>query len=133
LLMMFSSSPGLSTRWNWCIADRFDRANHNPVITLNGDKGKAVAHITAKPGDQIQLDAAGTTDPDGHALTYKWFQYQEAGTANAALIIKNPDKPACTVAVPDTKPGTLHIILEVKDDGTPALCSYRRIVVTVKP
>jgi hypothetical protein len=28
----------------------------------------------------VTLDAAGTHDPDGNALTYKWFSYPEAGT-----------------------------------------------------
>lgn len=121
-----------AARMDWCIADTFQKANHNPIITLNGNKGKAVANITAKPGDRIQLNAAGTIDPDGDALTYKWFQYQEAGTSNAVLDIKNDNKPAITFTVPKTKDGTIHVILEVKDDGTPELYSYRRIVITVK-
>jgi hypothetical protein len=33
----------------------------------------------------------------------------------------------------DAKPGdTIHLILEVTDDGTPALKHYQRVIVTVK-
>ncbi len=31
-----------------------------------------------------------------------------------------------------TEPATLHVILEVWDDGQPRLCAYRRIIVTVE-
>jgi len=122
-----------AARMDWCIADTFAKANHNPVIALNGNKGKAVAYITAKPGDKIQLDAAGTTDPDSDALTYRWWQYREAGTANAAVALSNADGPKTQFTVPNAKQGDIHIILEVKDAGTPCLYSYRRVVVTVKP
>jgi len=30
-------------------------------------------------------------------------------------------------------PGTIHIILEVKDDGEPSLVSYRRVIINIKP
>jgi len=86
-----------------------------------------------RPGDKIQLDAAGTTDPEGNALAYRWFQYQEAGTSIAAVTINNADNSKADFTIPNTKEGTIHVVLEVKDDGTPALCSYRRVVVTVKP
>jgi hypothetical protein len=28
---------------------------------------------------------------------------------------------------------TIHIILTVTDNGTPALCSYKRVIITVDP
>ena len=35
--------------------------------------------IDATVGTPLTLDAAGTRDPDGHTLTYRWFFYSEAG------------------------------------------------------
>ena len=31
------------------------------------------------------------------------------------------------------KPATIHVVLQVKDNGTPPLFSYRRAVITVNP
>jgi hypothetical protein len=30
-------------------------------------------------------------------------------------------------------PAAIHVILEVRDDGTPALFSYRRVILEVEP
>lgn len=32
-----------------------------------------------------------------------------------------------------TKPGTIHIILAVTDQGTPPLTRYQRVIITVNP
>ena len=40
--------------------------------------------------------------------------------------------PANSVVPPNATPGqTIHLILEVTDDGTPALTRYQRVIVTV--
>jgi hypothetical protein len=64
---------------DWTTKDA-KNANHNPDVVVNGVRGKAPVAVTAKAGTPIRLDAAGTQDPDGHALTYRWFFYAEAGT-----------------------------------------------------
>ena len=33
---------------DWCVADDFKKANHNPIAVLNGDRTKNVVDITAK-------------------------------------------------------------------------------------
>ena len=50
------------------------------------------------------------------------------------IVIQNTDQAKATLTIPaESKPGdTLHIICEVTDNGTPALTSYKRIIVTVK-
>ena len=40
------------------------------------------------------------------------------------------DQVETSFVMPEARPGeTIHIILEVTDDGEPALTSYRRIVI----
>ena len=33
-----------------------------------------------KSGERVNLSAEGSSDPDGHALSYEWFYYGEPGT-----------------------------------------------------
>ena len=82
-------------------------------------------------GLTVRLDAAGTHDPDGDALSYRWWQYKEAGTADAPIEIRKRTSPEASFKMPKVKAGqTIHVILEVTDDGEPKLAGYRRIVVT---
>ena len=64
---------------DWTVKDPA-HANHNPEVVVNGQPGKAPVRIDATVGVPVTLDAAGTRDPDGHALKYSWFFYPEAGT-----------------------------------------------------
>ncbi len=68
-----------AARMDWTIKDE-KSANHNPDVVVNGVAGKAPLRVDAKAGVPLTLDAAGTRDPDGNALTYRWFFYAEAGT-----------------------------------------------------
>jgi Protein of unknown function (DUF1593) len=68
-----------AARLDWTIKE-LGQANHNPDVLVNGQKGKAPILIEATVGTPVTLDAAGTRDPDGHELTYRWFFYPEAGT-----------------------------------------------------
>lgn len=118
-----------AARMDWNIADDFKEANHNPVITLNNNEGKAVARGTIKPGENVQLSGKGSYDPDGDELSYRWFVYREAGRFDGELNIANHDKEDISFTMPELKRGQeLHIILEVKDTGEPSLFSYRRII-----
>jgi hypothetical protein len=68
-----------AARMDWTVKAPRD-ANHNPIAVVNGHDGKAPVTIDAIRGTPFVLDAAGTHDPDGHALKYSWFFYPEAGT-----------------------------------------------------
>jgi hypothetical protein len=68
-----------AARMDWTIKDA-KSANHNPEVIVNGVAGRAPLGVDAKAGVPLTLDAAGTRDPDGNALTYRWFFYSEAGT-----------------------------------------------------
>jgi hypothetical protein len=91
-----------ATIWRWRRAFQHDfaarldwtlkpvaEANHNPDVVVNGTSGKAPVEVKAVVGAPITLDASGTRDPDGDALTYRWFFYPEAGTGI-------PDRPVVT-------------------------------------
>src|SRR5690606_35776955 len=107
------------------------RANHNSIVVLNGNKGKSIALGKVKEGDEVRLSANGTYDPDQDQLSYNWFIYREAGNFSGSLALENSTKEEIHFAMPKLATGQeLHIILEVKDSGTPSLFSYRRIVLS---
>jgi len=104
--------------------------------------------LTAKPGDTLTLDATGSRDPDQHqTLSYKWWVYPEAGldgTHGADVTLTQENQPQAKVRVqsacrpgwlpgliPCRGEGVVHIILQVTDDGTPPLTSYRRVILHV--
>jgi len=116
------------SKLDWCVAPKLSDANHKPIITL-----KTQIDITAKPGQKITLNANGSKDPDGNTVTYKWWQYKDAGTYEGMVTIDNATSSKTIFVIPkEAKQGTIHIILEVTDNGTPSLVSYKRIIVKVK-
>ncbi|HEU4994521.1 MAG TPA: nucleoside hydrolase-like domain-containing protein [Gemmatimonadaceae bacterium] len=68
-----------AARMDWTVKD-VREGNHNPVVVVNGQAGKAPVMVDAVVGTPVLLDATGTHDPDGQTLTYNWFFYPEAGT-----------------------------------------------------
>jgi hypothetical protein len=68
-----------AARMDWSVRD-VAHANHNPRVVVNRQAGKAPLEIQIEVGKPVVLDAAGTSDPDGNALTYHWTFYSEAGT-----------------------------------------------------
>ena len=122
-------------RMDWTIKP-YNEANHPPILKLDHD-----CEMTAKVGDRIELSAKGSTDPDGDELSYRWFYYPEAGsytissgrTGNPLEII-NADKINAWFTIPNSlRLGTIHIILAVTDNGTPALTRYKRVIINVNP
>jgi hypothetical protein len=118
---------------DWCVADTLEKANHNPVAVFQGDKSKAPAKMRATSGERVNLSAAGTYDPDGDQVSYRWFVYNEAGTFKGVVEIEGSTSAQAFFVAPQVEgPQSLHIILEVRDDGQPCLYSYRRIIVTIE-
>lgn len=118
-----------AARMDWNIAGSLKEANHNPILILNGNEGKAVGQGKVLAGETVKLSAKGSYDPDGDQLRYKWWVYKEAGRFNGSLEFHNPFGEELAFEMPQLGQGqTLHIILEVEDSGSPSLTSYRRIV-----
>jgi len=116
-------------RMDWCVSSSYDGANHPPLVQIKGKMD-----ITVKSGKKIDLDARRTVDPDGDSLLFKWWQYKDAGSYHAMVELKNSDSDRVSFTPPKvSKPETIHIILEVSDNGSPALKSYQRVIITVVP
>ncbi|MBU2904010.1 MULTISPECIES: DUF1593 domain-containing protein [Arenibacter] len=127
-----------AARMDWTIKP-YDNANHPPKVKLTHKK-----NLVAKKGDKILLSALGSKDPDGDALSYHWFFYEEAGTFSVSsarsgqpLTIQNFDQPEAWFTVPKSRiggsgKGTMHIILAVTDHGSPRLTRYERVIVTIE-
>lgn len=123
-------------RMKWSVTTNYAAANHPPVAKLKHNNV-----IAAKAGDVIPLSAAGSSDPDGNELSYRWSYYPEPGTftissarTGTPLKIENADQMNASVAIPSKfgKAGALHIILAVTDNGSPALTRYQRVIIEVK-
>lgn len=122
-----------ATRMDWCVRP-FAEANHRPKTAVNNLEGIGVVRITASPGATLKLDASASSDPDNDKLSFHWWIYPEASTVFPSGKLENVKSSRATLLIPKDAPaGDWHIILEVTDDGTPALTSYRRVIVTVKP
>ncbi|HEV7992986.1 MAG TPA: nucleoside hydrolase-like domain-containing protein, partial [Gemmatimonadaceae bacterium] len=123
-----------AARMNWCVADSYAKANHNPVAVLNGDRTKRVLTLHARPGSTVSLSSAGSSDPDRNTARATWWIYNEAGTLGVPATLGDTAGASTTVKIPETRtPGTVHVILQVEDDGEPRLVSYRRAVIEVRP
>lgn len=116
-----------AARMDWAVAERFEDANHNPVARVAGDLRR-----TATPGEVILLDASPTTDPDGDTLSYSWWQYADADSAETKLSITGATDKEASFAVPNEPGKQLQVLLEVTDNGSPPLKHYQRILVDIR-
>ena len=102
--------------------------NRNPHVVINGDEGLTPLVIHAKPGEAVRLDASRSSDPDGDALTFHWWQQPEIGAA--VVSISDADSPTPTIHVPqDGRFTGCHLICEVHDNSPFRLVAYRRVIV----
>jgi len=100
---------------------------------LNGDRTKNVLVLPAKGGTEMALTAEGTADPDQNAVRVTWWIYPEASTAKGATLSMKEGMRTNVRLPAVTKPGTVHVILQVEDDGDPHLFAYRRAILEVTP
>jgi hypothetical protein len=131
----------LAARIAWSISPTFREANHNPELVLNGVPGWNPVVISVCPKDTIHLSASGSGDPDGDHLTYHWWHYRDvdAGLVPFVVNIEGADSIEATIKVPTPMPPirglefshVFHVILEVTDDGSPQLTSYRRAIIQI--
>jgi hypothetical protein len=110
-----------ANRLKWSVTPSYAGANHAPVVSVAGLDRRAAA------GDTVTLNNT-VTDPDGNAVTTKWWEYKDVDTYPGAVTFTG----SSFVVPADAKPGqTIHAVLEATDNGAPALTRYARVVVTV--
>ncbi|MBL7259700.1 DUF1593 domain-containing protein [Paractinoplanes lichenicola] len=116
-----------AARADWGVTPRYRDANHNPRATV-----REGLDLSLKPGRSVTLHGRGS-DPDGDAVSYRWWQYTDAGTYGGTLGLSTAG-PNVSLTVPaDATAGqTIHLIFEVTDGGTPALKHYQRVILTVR-
>jgi hypothetical protein len=116
-----------AARMKWSVTSRYADANHEPIIQIEGPR-----YVLASPGETIRLNGQ-VSDPDKNKVALRWWQFR-VGTYQGEVTIQNATVQQCRVTIPkDALPGqSIHIILEARDDGTPALTRYQRVVVAVR-
>jgi hypothetical protein len=118
-------------RADWCVAETFAEANHQPAPCLQGDKSQNIVFMDVRAGAAVSLSATGSADPDGDDLLYRWVYYREAGTFGGDVVLDRDTSQVCVVHVPPDAAGkTIHVILQVTDAGESPLTRYRRAILT---
>lgn len=117
-------------RMDWAA---YGKGNRNPIVIVNGEKGLNPIIIEPETEEEVQLNASKSVDPDKDKLTFHWWILPEAGTYTSTISIREADKANAILRIPQDAAGKeLHIICEVTDNGTPALTSYRRVIIRPK-
>ncbi len=121
-----------AARMDWSMTDDYASVNHHPFAVVNGDSTRDVLEVSAAPGSNVNLSALGSSDPDGDSLIYRWSFYKEPGTPIRSLKISNSSTATPTVEIPEnTENAKFHIILALRDTGSPNLYAYRRVIINV--
>ncbi len=122
-----AAQNGFAARLLWSVTPAYAGANHEPKVSIHGSTA-----VSARPGETIRLEGL-TSDPDGNAVTVRWWQWREVGTYPGQVTLTDPSALATSVQVPsDAKAGqTIHLILEATDNGTPPLTRYQRVIIDI--
>ena len=117
-----------ASRMKWSVTPKYSNANHEPIVRLQGP-----LKMMVNAGQKVKLNG-WVSDPDGDAVSVRWWQ-MPTGTLKSRIEMMNATTAQAEISIPkEALPGqTLHIILEATDNGSPALSSYQRIVVEVRP
>ncbi|EDY83647.1 conserved hypothetical protein, putative [Verrucomicrobiia bacterium DG1235] len=124
----------LEARMDWSVTPDYADANHFPVAVLSGDTTRQILEASVVAGSEIELSAIGSSDPDGDQLSFLWQVYKEPSSFKGDMAFRQSTSSIATLEIPKESAGkSIHVILEVSDDGNPKLTSYRRMVLEVPP
>ncbi len=114
-------------RLDWCIRP-YSEANHPPVVRIRGEGVRR-----ANPGDEVVVDAGGSTDPDGDELNFSWVVYPTSPDAAGKVVIRGRDQRIARVVIaPELAGKTIPLLLSVTDRGVPRLTRYGRILINLR-
>lgn len=143
-------------RASWTTTDNFDDATHYPIISVNGDLDRNVL-----AGEIVNISTSAK-DSNGKKLYYKWWYYFEASTYSKLELLEskyqdiegfligqnakfvnesksivklegeNTSDLICYIPEDIKHNETIHLILEVSNEGPNSLKSYKRIILTAK-
>jgi hypothetical protein len=121
-----------AARIDWSNSPNYGAANHPPLAKLDHPN-----KLTVVSGDEVVLSGAPSSDPDGDSLKFQWIVYKEASSLNLDLRsfwLEQADTSTASFTAPETnKAKTIHLILQVSDEGIPQLTRYQRVIVNVLP
>ena len=113
-----------AARMDWC-TNSYEEANHAPAIE------NVVLQEVAKHGQKVELTATGS-DPDGDNIYYFWWHYTDPSGMEQPIMINRETSNKAYFTVPEKMSKNIHIILELKDDGSPSLKKYKRLIIEVE-
>lgn len=115
---------GLSARLDWSITPDYAQANHEPQI-------EGPLALNVKAGETVSLKYK-VSDPDKDPVVCRWLTLP-AGSYAGEVSVADPQKAITKVTIPqDVRSGdTIHLLLEVVDEGNPSLTRYHRVILTV--
>jgi hypothetical protein len=120
------SAPGtgpLTLRFRLVVTDQFGLASTGDIveITINANAApEAVAgddQTGVKAGELVSLDGSGSSDAEGHTLSYAWTEVDGAGdpVAVPTVALSSASAVEPTFSAPGTGPLTLRFRLVVTD------------------
>jgi hypothetical protein len=113
-------------RLDWCVRP-VAAANHPPVVRIAGDPEREVG-----AGEEMILDATGSTDPDGDSLDFAWSIYPASPELLRAARIEGPGAAVARLTFAPALAGqTIPVLLAVTDRGRPGLTRYGRVLIRV--
>ncbi|MGI5893887.1 MAG: nucleoside hydrolase-like domain-containing protein [Candidatus Merdivicinus sp.] len=114
-----------AARMDWCVQD-YAHANHAPEVAIAGETWRKIV-----PGEEIILDAGLSSDPDGDSLNYHWKLAEKKNCGEVQM--EGIFEPVLRVKILDLQyGGEIRILLTVRDNGTPSLCSSVSIILSAE-
>jgi hypothetical protein len=115
-----------AARLNWCVKS-YNEANHSPIVQINEPPSRSI-----QPGGSIGLDASRSRDPDGNSLTFEWGIYPSDPAIAKLVNFRGGETSTPQIDVGDLPAGTaIPILLAAKDNGTPSLTRYARMMLVI--